>query len=216
MVIDLVLIGLGITLEPFPLTAFILVLGADRGITKGLGFILGWLACLVAVTAAVLLLTGGQPVEPATAPSTAALAVKLAAGLVLIGIGVRQWRQRGRPRKPPAWTARLDRMSLWAAAGLAAFLQPWVLVGAGAATICSASLSTAGDFLALVAFFLLATSSYLTIELYATFAPAAAGARLRELRTWMDSHHDQVIVALSLLLGLWLVGKSSYLLAAAR
>ena len=216
MVIDLVLIGLGITLEPFPLTAFILVLGAERGIIKGLAYILGWLACLVAVTAGVLLLTNGEPVQQATAPSTAALAVKLAAGLVLIGIAVRQWRRRGRPRKPPAWAARLDRMSLWAAAGLAAFLQPWVLVGAGAATICSASLSTAGDYLALVVFFLLATSSYLTMELYATFAPAAAGARLRQLRAWMDTHRDPVIVALSLLLGLWLVGKSSYLLAAAQ
>jgi Sap, sulfolipid-1-addressing protein len=216
MVIDLVLIGLGITLEPFPLTAFILVLGAERGVIKGVGFILGWLGCLILVTAGVLLLTDGEPVRPGTAPSTAALAVKLAAGLVLIGIGVRQWRRRGRPRRPPAWTARLDRMSLWAAAGLAAFLQPWVLVGAGAATICSAKLSTAGDYLALVFFFLLATASYLAMELYATFAPAAAGARLRELRTWMDTHHDQVIVALSLLLGLWLVGKSSYLLAVAQ
>src|SRR5690348_13280682 len=109
MVIDLVLIGLGITLEPFPLTAFILVLGAERGIIKGLAFILGWLACLVAVTAGVLLLTNGQPVRQATAPSTAALAVKLAAGLVLIGIGVHQWRRRRRPRKPPAWTT--DRKS---------------------------------------------------------------------------------------------------------
>jgi len=215
MVIDLVLIGLGITLEPFPLTAFILVLGAERGIIKGLAFIVGWVACLVAVTAVVLLLTNGQPVQQATAPSTAALAVKLAAGLVLIGIGVHQWRRRGRPRKPPAWTARLDRMSLWASAGLAAFLQPWVLVAAGAATICSAKLSTAGDYLALVVFFLLATSGYLAMELYATFAPAAAGVRLRQLRTWMDTHRDQVIVVLSVLLGLWLVGKSSYLLAVA-
>ena len=215
MVIDLVLIGLGITLEPFPLTAFILVLGAERGIIKGLAYILGWLACLVAVTAGVLLLTNGEPVQQATAPSTAALAVKLAAGLVLIGIAARQWRRRGRPRKPPAWAARLDQMSLWSAAGLAAFLQPWVLVGAGAATICSASLSTAGDYLVLLVFFLLATSSYLTMELYATFAPAAAGARFRQLRAWMDTHRDPVIVALSLLLGLWLVGKSSYLLAVA-
>jgi len=216
MVLDLVLIGLGITLEPFPLTAFILVLGAERGVIKGLAFILGWLGCLIAVAAGVLLLTGGQPLRPATAPSTAALAVKLAAGLVLIGLGFYQWRRGARPRKPPAWTARLDRMSLWAAAGLAAFLQPWVLVAAGAATIGSASLSTVGDWLALVAYFLLATSSYLTMELYATFAPGPAEARLRQLRTWMDTHRNQVIVALSLLLGLWLVGKSCYLLAAAQ
>ena len=32
MVLDLLLIGLAITLEPFPLTAFILVLSAEKGI----------------------------------------------------------------------------------------------------------------------------------------------------------------------------------------
>ncbi|MGH3120469.1 MAG: GAP family protein [Streptosporangiaceae bacterium] len=213
MVIDLVLIGLGITLEPFPVTAFILILGADRGIIKGLAFILGWLACLVVVVAGVMLATGGTPVQKNTAPSTAALAVKLALGLVLIGVAVRQWRRMGRPRKPPAWIARLDRLSPWTAAGLAAFLQPWVLVGAGAATITAARLSTLGDYLALLVFFVLATSSYLAMELYTVFAPAAADARLKRLRTWMDTHRDQVIVALSLLLGLWLVSKSSYLLA---
>jgi threonine/homoserine/homoserine lactone efflux protein len=52
------LIALAITLEPFPLSAFILILGAEEGIRKGLAFILGWLACLVAVIAAVVLTTG--------------------------------------------------------------------------------------------------------------------------------------------------------------
>jgi hypothetical protein len=46
LVLDLVLIGLGITLEPFPLIAFILVLSAEKGIWKGLAFLLGWLARL--------------------------------------------------------------------------------------------------------------------------------------------------------------------------
>ena len=113
MVLDLLLIGLGITLEPFPLTAFILVLSARKGTWKGLAFILGWLACLVAVIAAVILATGNNPPRPQTVPSTAALAVKLALGLVLILIAERQRRRMGRPRKPPAWMARLDRVSLW-------------------------------------------------------------------------------------------------------
>jgi threonine/homoserine/homoserine lactone efflux protein len=54
VVLDLLLIGLGIALEPFPLTAFILVLSAEKGTWKGLAFILGWLACLVVVIAAGL------------------------------------------------------------------------------------------------------------------------------------------------------------------
>jgi threonine/homoserine/homoserine lactone efflux protein len=70
VVLDLLLIGLGIALEPFPLTAFILVLGAEKGIWKGLAFILGWLACLVAVIAAVILATGNNPPKPQTVPSS--------------------------------------------------------------------------------------------------------------------------------------------------
>jgi threonine/homoserine/homoserine lactone efflux protein len=212
VVLDLLLIGLGITLEPFPLTAFILILSAEKGTRKGLAFILGWLACLVVVIAAVVLVTGGNPPRPSTAPSTAAIAVKLALGVVLILFAVRQWRRMGRPRKPPTWMARLDRLSLWAAAGLAAFLQPWALVAAGAATITQAKLSGAADYLTLMLFVLLATASFLYLELYAVFAPAAAGARLERLRTWLDTHRDQVIIVLSLLLGFWLAGKSIYLL----
>src|ERR1700744_2150804 len=101
MVLDLMLVGLAITLEPFPLTAFILVLSAEKGIWKGLAYILGWLACLVAVIAAVILATGNSPPRPQTAPSTAAVAVKLVLGLALILIAVRQRRRMGRPRKPP-------------------------------------------------------------------------------------------------------------------
>ena len=108
--------------------------------------------------------------------------------------------------------ARLDRLSPWTAAGLAAFLQPWALVAAGAATVTQAKLSNAGDYLTLMLFCVLATSSFLYLELYASFQPATADARLKSLRTWLDTHRDQVIIGISLLLGFWLAGKSSYLL----
>jgi len=212
VVLDLLLIGLGITLEPFPLTAFILVLSARGGPRKGLAFILGWLACLVAVIGAVIAATGNNPPRPQTVPSDAALAVKLAVGVALILIAMRKKRRMGRPRKPSAWMAKLDRLSPLSAAGLAAFLQPWGLVAAGAATVTQAKLATAGSYLALTLFCLLATSSYLYLELYATFAGAGAQARLNELRDWLSSHQDQVIIGVFLLLGFWLVGKSIFLL----
>ena len=212
MVLDLLLIGLAITLEPFPLTAFILVLTAERGTWKGLAFILGWLACLIAVIAAVIVSTGNNPPEPNTVPSDAALAVKLAVGVVLILIALRQRRRMGQPKKPPAWMARLDQLSLWGAAGLAAFLQPWTLVAAGAATIVSAKLDTVGRYLVLVLDCLLATSSFLYLELAAVFAPAKSGPQRERMRKWLDSHQDQVLIAVFLLLGLWLAGKSIYLL----
>jgi threonine/homoserine/homoserine lactone efflux protein len=213
VVLNLLLIGLAITLEPFPLTAFILVLTAEKGIWKGLAFILGWLACLVVVIAAVIAATGNNPPKPQTVPSTAALAVKLAVGVVLVILALRKRRQRGQPRKPAAWMAKLDRLSLLSVAGLAAFLQPWTLVAAGAATILEAKLTTPESYLALIFFCLLATASYLYLEVYATFAGARADARLEHMREWLNSHQDQVVIAVFLLLGLWLAGNSLYVLA---
>ena len=102
MVLDLVIIGLVIALLPLTIVAFMLILGARQGIGKGLAFIAGWMACLVAVIAVVVLVTGGKPPEPHTAPSTAALVVKAAAACSDPG---RDWRESSswmeqRPDKP--------------------------------------------------------------------------------------------------------------------
>ena len=212
VVLDLVIIGLAITLEPITLVAFILLLAAKGGIWKGLAFILGWLACLVAVVAAVVLATGGNPPRQHTAPSTAVLVIKALLGILLIWIGIRRRRRRGLPRKPPTWMGWLDRMSPWAAVGFGAFMQPWSLVAIGAATVVQAKLSTAGDWLALVMFCLLATSSFLVMELYAALAPEAAQVRLGRIRTWIDTHTDQAIIIGSLALGGLLLADSIYLL----
>ncbi len=116
MILNLVILGLAIALEPVTLVAFALILSAQRGTRKGLAFILGWLACLVVVIGAVVLVTGGKPPRPHTTPSTAALVIKALLGAVLIWIGLRQRKRMGRPRKQPGWMARLDHLSLWAAA----------------------------------------------------------------------------------------------------
>ena len=103
-------------------------------------------------------------------------------------------------------------MSPWTAAVVAAIAQPWTLVAAGAVTITEARLSGVGDWFALASFCLLATSSFLVLELYSVFAPGAS-TRLAALRTWLDQHGTQVLIAVCLVVGLWLAGQSGYLLA---
>jgi hypothetical protein len=105
MVLDLILIGLAITLEPIPLTAFILVLASKNGRRKGAGFIFGWLLSLAVVVAVTILATGNNPPRSNTAPSLASLAVKIAIGVVLVVIAVRRWRKIGEP-KPPKKTPK--------------------------------------------------------------------------------------------------------------
>ena len=212
MVLDLVIIGLAITLEPLTLVAFILILGAEKGLWKGLAFILGFMASVVAVIAAVLLTTGGDPPRQNTAPSTAVLVVKALLGVLLIWIGLRQRRRRGQPRKPPTWMARLDHMSPLAAVGFGLFMVPWSLVAIGAATVVQAKLSSVGDWLALIMFCLLCMSTFLVMELYAAFSPEAAQARLGRVRTWIDAHTDQAIIIGALAIGAYLLADSIFLL----
>jgi threonine/homoserine/homoserine lactone efflux protein len=215
MVLNLVLIGLAITLDPLPLTAFIVVLPSKRGVTKGAAFVFGWLVSLAVVVTITVLATGNNPPKPSTAPSLAALAAKVAIGVVLVIIAIRHIRARGRPKppkKPPKWQEHVDTMSPWFALGLAPALQPWGLIGAGAATVVEAKLSSWESYLALFGFCLLASASYLFMEIYTVFRPGQSRALLARFRTWIDTHTDQVIISGSLILGFWLIANSLYLI----
>ena len=215
MILNLVLIGLAVALDPLPLTAFLVVLPSRRGVRKGAAFVFGWLVSLAAVVTITVLATGNNPPKPSTAPSLAALVVKIVLGAVLVWIAVRHIRARGRPKppkKPPKWQEHVDSMSPWFALGLAPALQPWVLIGAGAATVVEAKLASWESFLALFLYCVLASSSYLAMELYAVFRPAQSQALLNRARTWIDTHTDQVIIVGSLIIGFWLIGDSLYLI----
>jgi Sap, sulfolipid-1-addressing protein len=215
MVLNLVVIGLAVALDPLPLTAFLIVLPSRRGTIKGAAFTFGWLVSLAIVVTVTVLATGNNPPRPATAPSLASLAVKIVLGVVLVVIAMRHIRARGRPKppkKPPKWQEHVDSMSPWFALALAPTLQPWVLIGAGAATVVAAKLSSWESFLALFAYCVIASSSYLAMELYAVFRPERSQALLARFRAWIDSHTDQGIIVGSLLIGLWLIGNSIYLI----
>ena len=211
MVLDLMLIGLAVAFDPLPLTAFLVILPSTRGARKGAAFVFGWLVSLAIVVAVTVLATGNNPPKPATAPSLAALAVKIVLGVVLVRIAVRHIRARGQPKpskKPPKWQAHVDSMSPWFALALAPTLQPWLLIGAGAATVVEAKLSSWESFLALALYCVLASSSYLAMEIYAVVRPAQSQAFLVRCRTWVDSHTDQAIIVGSLIIGFWFIADS--------
>jgi Sap, sulfolipid-1-addressing protein len=213
LVLSLVLIGLAITLEPIPLTAFILILASKSGVRKGAGFIFGWLVSLVIVIAVTVLVTGNNPPKPNTAPSLAALAAKLAIGAGLLVIAIRYYRKLGRPKppkKPPKWQTHIDNMTVWYAMALGPLTQPWGLIAAGVTVIVDAKLSSWESYLTLALFCVIATSSILALEIYAGFRPEAAQEFLARSRRWISAHTDQVIIIVSLVLGFWLVATSIY------
>jgi hypothetical protein len=213
MVLDLLLLGLAIALDPLPLSAFVVVLPSKRGVRKGAAYLFGWLVSLAIVVTVTVIATGNNPPKPNTVPSLASLAVKIAIGTVLVMIAIRQRRRMGRPKKPkkpPKWQEHVDNMSPWFALGLAPTLQPWTLIAAGAATVVEAKLSSWESYLALFGFCLLGSASYIALVIYAGFRPDQSRAFLARFRTWMETRTDQVIIVGCLLLGFWLIASSIY------
>jgi threonine/homoserine/homoserine lactone efflux protein len=215
MLLDLVLIGAAIALDPLPLTAFLVVLPSKRGVVKGAAFVVGWLVSLAIVVIVAVLATGNNPPQPNTAPSLASLAIKIALGVVLVVIALRHIRARSKPKppkKPPKWQEHVDSMSPWFALVLAPALQPWVLISAGAATVVEAKLSSWESFLALILYCVLASSSYLAMQIYAMVRPSQSQQMLARFRAWIDAHTDQAIIGGSLIIGLYLIAKDIYLI----
>ena len=213
MVLDLLLIGLAVTLDPLPLTAFVVILPSRRGVRKGAAYLFGWLASLAVVVAVTVIATGNNPPKPNTVPSLASLAVKVAIGTFLVLLAIRQRRRMGqpkKPKKPPKWQEHVDNMSPWFAMGLAPALQPWTLIAAGAATVVGAKLSSWESYLALFGFCILGSASYIAMEIYAGFKPEQSQAFMAKFRKWMETHTDQVIIIGCLLLGCWLIASSIY------
>jgi len=75
-----------------------------------------------------------------------------------------------------------------------------------------AKLSSWESFLALAGFCVLASASYLAMEIYAGVRPDKSQALLARFRTWIGTHTDQVIIWGSLIVGFWLIADSIYLI----
>jgi hypothetical protein len=78
------------------------------------------------------------------------------------------------------------------------------------ATVVEAKLSSWQSYLALFGFCLLASRSYLAMEIHAGVQSDKSQALLARFRTWIDAHTQQVIIWWSLVIGLWLVADSIY------
>jgi threonine/homoserine/homoserine lactone efflux protein len=214
MVVDLILIGAAIALEPIPLTGYILLRSTEGGNWKGYGFILGWILTLALIVVLTMALTGGKPLKKESTPSTAMLIVKIILGCGLLVVAWRQSARRGRStRATPSWMVKLDRVNFAGAMGTSFLLQPWLLVAAGAVTATAADLSQPTTVAVLVGYCVLATSTYLVMQAYGVISPDGARSRLDGFRQFLTNHRDQVIILLCVVIGLWLIGESAYTLA---
>jgi hypothetical protein len=209
-------LAVGIALSPIPIIAVVLMLTGHRAKVNGPMFVLGWLIGLGVVGVIVLPLAGAGNASSSGSPATWVSWVKIALGVLLLLVAVRQF--RGRPRgddqpQMPKWMATIDDTKPVAALGLAAVLsganpKNLLLAVAGSAAIAGTGIPGGQQAIAYLVFALIGTLGVgIPVALY--FAMGDRSEKLLAgLKDWMTAHNAVIMSVLCLIIGAKLIGDA--------
>jgi len=213
---DLLPAAVGIALSPVPVAAVILMLFSARARVNGPAFIVGWIGGLVVVGGAILLFAGDS-VGSTGDPSAASLWVKTALGLLLLAVGVKQWRDRPDPDDEPAtpkWMESIGAFTAGKSFGMAALLsgvnpKNLALNTASAVVIMQGGLEPSGEWIALAVFVLLASLTVIAPVAYYFIAGDRADATLDSMKTWLIRNNAPVMGVLLFIFGVKLLAEGA-------
>ena len=208
--------GVGVALSPVPIVSVVLMLGTPRARSNGPAFVVGWIVGLAAVGSIVLLVSSGANASENGEPANWVNWLRLALGLVLLLIAVKQWRGRpagGDQAQLPKWMQAIETFTPPKAAGLGVLLSAvspknLLLVVSAAAAIAQTGASAGDQAVALAIFVLIGTlGPGAPVVLY--FALGQRSKQLLDrLKSWMSAHNAAIVAVLCLVIGAKLIGDA--------
>lgn len=212
---DLLPLAVGVAISPIPIIAVILMLLSQRAAQTSVGFLLGWILGIVAVTVIVLVLVGQAGNTSSGKPSTVSSIIKIVLGALLVLMAAKQW--QGRPKEGetgtmPKWMAAIDSFTFVKASGLGAALSALnpknliMCLGAGT-TIAAAHLTGPQETVAVLVYTVIAGCTVAVPVIGYLAAKTKMATPLTILRAWLTQNNATVMAVLLLVIGVVLIGK---------
>lgn len=210
---DIIPFGIGVALSPFPIIAALLLLTAPVALGGGALFLVGRAAGFALLTGVFAVVS--DAIDDAAGSSFPAAVLRLALGIVLVGVGIRKLVRRARADaapKLPGWMQSIERTGRGGALRLGFVLTvvnpKEIAFAAGAGlTIGGAFLPLGQAVLAGVVFVVLAC---LSVAVPVTLV-AVAGARVRTIlqaaKDWLVANNAIVMALVLLVIGAMLIGS---------
>jgi threonine/homoserine/homoserine lactone efflux protein len=206
--------GVGVALSPLPIVAVVLMLATPRGRINGPAFLLGWIVGLSVAGTIVLAASSGASASEDGAPATWVSWLKVALGVLLLLLAVKQY--RGRPRggaaaELPGWMRAVDEFTPGRSAAIAVALSAinpknLLLTVGAAAAIAGTGISTGDQAIALALFVLVGTLGVgAPVAIYFVLGDRSARI-LGDLRDWMARNNGTIMAVLLLVIGAKLLG----------
>jgi hypothetical protein len=213
--------AVGVAISPVPIIAVILMLFSSRAPVNGPAFLLGWLAGLSALSAAVYAVAEAVGVSRGSSGSDGVGWLDVALGVLLLLVAVRSWRKRPAPGAEPdlpKWMTDVEAIAPGKALGLGVLLSAVnpknLALGIGAATgVAHLALPTGDAIVALAAFVIVGSFTVGGAVAFDLLGGARARESLEELRTWLEANNAAVMTVLFLVFGAVLVAKGLGLLS---
>ena len=209
-------LAIGIALSPIPIIAVVLMLTTPRAKANSLAFLLGWLLGLGIVGAIVLALAGPAGASQSGAPATWVSWVKIALGVLLLLVALRQFRGRpheGEDAPMPKWMGTIDKIKPLTALGFGAVLaganpKNLLLAVAGAAAIAQTGISGTQQAIAYLIFALIGTIGVAAPVVIYFVMGDRSQEMLAKLNAWMGRNNAVIMSVLCLIIGAKLIGDA--------
>ena len=213
---DLLPAAVGAAISPFPIIAVVLMLVSPRGRVNGPAFLVGWLVGVGLGGAILLALAGSASANDDGQPADWVSWLKLALGVLLLLLALRQW--RGRPlgdEEPvtPSWMGDLDSFTPVKAAGAGVALsvlnpKNLLLMVAGAAAIAQTGIPADEQAVAWIVFTLIASIGVATPIVIFFAVPDRSAELLGRLKTWMADNNAVIMAVILVVIGAKLIGDA--------
>ena len=211
---EMLAMAVAVALSPIPIIAVVLLLVGPGGRLKGVAYVVGS-ATSTAILGGVLIAVGvGSGTSSDGGPSTGASVLKLALGILLIGLAAKQWRGRplaGEEAVMPSWMGALDEFTTVKALGAGVVLNALnpknlLFIVGGAAAVAGAGASGSQEAVAWAVFCVIASIGVAT-PVVIVFATGDRSAELLgRLKTWMSQNSSVIMAVILLLIGAKLLG----------
>ncbi len=210
--------AVGIAVSPIPVAAVILMLFSGRARVNSVSFMFAWVVGIALATTVVILIPGLE--ADTSEPSNTSGWVKLVLGVLLLAVGVRQWRTRPGPDDEvavPGWMAKIDELKPGAAFGLGFLLSALnpknlLLAVAAGVSIGALPLSTGETVGAVVVFTVIAAISVMVPVLAYLIAGPRIDPTLDTAKGWLIGNNAAVMAVLFLVFGVSLFGDAIQIL----
>lgn len=209
-------LAIGVALSPIPIVAVILMLFSKNARSTSLGFLLGWIFGLTAVSIIVIVIA--NPAQQATGGTASPLSivVHLLLALLFFFLAYRNWQKRPKPGEQaemPKWMSGIDSMTAGKALGLGALLsgvnpKNLALTLSAAVIIAGAGLNSTQTIVAVVVFIIVASITVAAPVIATLILGDKATPTLNSWKAWLVQNNATVMMVLLVVFGFVMLGKA--------